>query len=82
MAGPRTSYQTWRKERCSRLYSGTAPARLWRTGTEARLWRGAAAASALLLALAGAGCTLSSQFDSMFNASNSDVTGSILPPPG
>jgi hypothetical protein len=35
------------------------------------------------LALALGGCSLSSQFDSVFaSAGNSDVTGSITPPPG
>ncbi len=37
--------------------------------------------SALLVALAAGGCSLSGQFDSVFG-SNSDVTGSITPPPG
>jgi hypothetical protein len=41
----------------------------------------AASALALALALGGAGCSLSSQFDQVF-ASSSDTTGSIVPPPG
>jgi len=54
------------------LYRGTAVF---------RLWRGVAGISALLVALAAGGCSLSSQFDSIFT-SNSDQTGSITPPPG
>lgn len=37
--------------------------------------------SALLVALAAGGCSLSGPFDSVFG-SGSDVTGSITPPPG
>jgi len=37
--------------------------------------------SALLVALAAGGCSLSGPFDSVFGSS-SDVTGSITPPPG
>ena len=54
------------------LYSGYAPL---------RLWRGLALAAGL--AVAGGGCSLSSQFDSVFaGGDKSDVTGSITPPPG
>lgn len=74
MAGPKTRHQTWQETwqeyRRSRLYSGTAPARLWR-----------GFAGAALLALAS-GCSLSSQFDSVFGSNASDRTGSITPPPG
>lgn len=37
---------------------------------------------ALALALGCGGCSLSSQFDSIFPSSDKDVTGSITPPPG
>lgn len=37
--------------------------------------------SALLIAIAVGGCSLSGQFDSVFGSS-SDTTGSITPPPG
>ena len=73
MAGPKTRHQTWQKCHRSCLYSGTAPA---------RLWRGVAAVAALMLALSSGGCSLSSQFDSFFPSSNADTTGSITPPPG
>ena len=46
-----------------------------------RLWRGLAGASALLFAVSAGGCSLSSQFDSVFTSST-DHTGSITPPPG
>ncbi len=46
----------------------------------ARLWRGVAVV--LGLTLCGGGCSLSSQFDSVFASANSDTTGSITPPPG
>ena len=39
-------------------------------------------AVALGLALGCGGCSLSSQFDSVFASANSDTTGSITPPPG
>lgn len=74
MDGLLTSRQNHRKFRCSALYSGCRGA---------RLWRGAAVVSALALALGSAGCSLSSQFDSVFASSTaSDITGSITPPPG
>lgn len=65
MVGVTTQYSRWR------LYSGCAPARLWRQ-------------LSLVAALALAGCSVStSQFDSLFGgAGKSDVTGSITPPPG
>ena len=48
-----------------------------------RLWRGLPLAAALALALAAGGCSLSSQFDSLFGGGDkSDTTGSITPPPG
>jgi len=58
-----------------RLYSGCAPARLWRV---------LPLAGALTLALAGGGCTLpTSQFDSLFGGTDTaDTTGAITPPPG
>ncbi|WP_244485355.1 RT0821/Lpp0805 family surface protein [Pseudolabrys sp. Root1462] len=56
---------------CGALYRGT---------TAARLWRPLVAVSALVLALGAGGCSLSSQFDSMFGSN--DQTGSITPPPG
>ncbi|MDO8875219.1 MAG: RT0821/Lpp0805 family surface protein [Pseudolabrys sp.] len=37
---------------------------------------------ALALAVGCGGCSLSSQFDSVFSSSDKDVTGSITPPPG
>ena len=57
-----------------RLYSGCA---------RARLWRALPLAAALMLALAGGGCSIStSQFDSLFGGDdNSDTTGSIARPP-
>jgi 17 kDa outer membrane surface antigen len=65
------------KTRCSqrRLYSGCAPA---------RLWRAVPLAAGLTLALAVGGCSISTgQFDSLFSGSDkSDTTGSITPPPG
>ena len=73
MDGQKTSQQTCQEFHCSRLYSGRVPA---------RLWRGLAGIAALALALTGAGCSLSSQFDSVFASANSDTTGSITPPPG
>lgn len=54
---------------------------LYRGTGRARLWRGLGAASALLVALAAGGCSLSSQFDSIF-PSDPVTTGSITPPPG
>jgi surface antigen len=54
----------------------------------ARLWRAAACrclalAGAFALGLACAGCSLPSQFDSIFaGVDKADVTGSITPPPG
>jgi hypothetical protein len=36
----------------------------------------------LTLALGCTGCSLSSQFDSVFSSSDKDATGSITPPPG
>jgi hypothetical protein len=80
VAGPGTSHLTCQKYRRSHLYSGTAPARLWRARPGGRLWRGAAAV--LVLALGLGGCSLSSQFDSFFPSNKDDVTGSIMPPPG
>lgn len=71
MAGPKTRHLTSQKSRGSQLYSGS---------TGFRLWRGLACAA--LLALGSGGCSLSSQFDSVFGSSNSDTTGSITPPPG
>lgn len=53
-----------------RLYSGCG---------RLRLCRGVAAV--LLLAAGCGGCSLSGQFDSLFN-SDKDTTGSITPPPG
>ncbi len=75
MDGLRTPRQICPKFRCSALYSGVAPA---------RLWRGAALALAVGEGLAVAGCSLSSQFDSVFASSTatSDITASITPPPG
>lgn len=67
MTGRRTRHQG-----CNALYRGTAPARLWRR---------VAAVSVLVAALGTGGCSLSSQFDSLFGSS-SDQTGSITPPPG
>jgi len=56
------------------LYSGCA---------RSRLRRGLAAAAVLTLALAGGGCSMSGQFDSVFGAGDKlDQTGSITPPPG
>lgn len=76
MAGLRISHQNRLKHRRYHLYSGTVGLRLWR-----RL--GASSAVCLGLALALGGCSLSSQFDSVFaSVGNSDVTGSITPPPG
>jgi len=52
-------------------YSGSAPC---------RLWRGAAAAAALAFTLSG--CTISSQFDSIFaSADKPETTGSISAAP-
>jgi surface antigen len=49
----------------------------------ARLWRRLPLTGALLLGLASGGCSLPSQFDSLFGSMDkSDVTGSITPPPG
>lgn len=74
MDGLWTPRQIGQKFRCSALYRGCGAA---------RLWRGALAALALGAALGGAGCSLSSQFDSVFaSASALDTTGSITPPPG
>ncbi len=39
-------------------------------------------AALLGLALACGGCSLSSQFDSLFPANHAETTGSITPPPG
>lgn len=48
-----------------------------------RLWRGVPLAAALMLAMAGGGCSLSYQMESLFGGSDkSDQTGSITPPPG
>lgn len=71
MDGQKTSQQTCQKFHCSSLYSGVAPARLWR-----------GVAVVLALGFGCAGCSLSSQFDSVFASSNADTTGSITPPPG
>ncbi len=62
------------------LYRGTGRARLWR-GLERGLSRGVGVASVLIVALAAGGCSLSSQFDSIF-PSDPVTTGSITPPPG
>lgn len=70
MDGLKTSQQNFQKFHCSSLYSGRGAARLWR-----------GAAVALVAALGCAGCSLSSQFDSVFS-SGKDTTGSISPPPG
>ena len=52
-----------------RLYSGCA---------RARLWRALPAAAALILALSGGGCSIStSQFDSLFGDDKPDTTGTI-----
>ena len=69
MAGAITRYSR------KRLYSGCAPA---------RLWRALPLAAAFTLGLTAAGCSVSTgQFDSLFGgADKSDVTGSITPPPG
>ncbi len=58
-----------------RLYSGCARVRLWRV---------LPLAGALMLALFGGGCSIStSQFDSLFGGSDTaDTTGSVTPPPG
>ena len=58
-----------------RLYSGCAPA---------RLWRALPLAAGLTLALTVGGCSINTgQFDSLFGGSDkSDTTGSITPPPG
>jgi surface antigen len=69
--GQKTSQQTCRKFHCSSLYSGLGASRLWR-----------GLAVVLTLGVASAGCSLSSQFDSVFSSSDKDVTGSITPPPG
>jgi hypothetical protein len=62
----------WQKDRRFHLYSGTG---------RASLWRGVVAGAGFALALGG--CSLSSQFDSIYaSASSSEVTGSISPPPG
>lgn len=53
-----------------RLYSGCG---------RARLCRGVAITAALVLALAGGGCSLSGQLDSVFGGDKSDQTGSIAP---
>jgi hypothetical protein len=48
-----------------------------------RLWRGLTAGTALVLALASGGCSISYQLDSFFgDGEKSDVTGSIAPAPG
>jgi hypothetical protein len=54
-----------------RLYSGWA---------RFSLWRGLALPAAVTLALGG--CSLSSQFDSVFGSASPEQTGSITPPPG
>ncbi len=47
-----------------------------------RLWRGAAAASALLVALSAGGCSLSNRLNSFFGGGDRGLTtGSITPPP-
>ena len=58
-----------------RLYSGSL---------RARLWRGGAATGLLALALAGGGCSMSYQLNSVFggDAAKPDITGSITPPAG
>ncbi len=58
-----------------RLYNGCA---------RARLWRALPPVAALMLALAGGGCSIStSQFDSLFGGDDkSDTTGSLARPPG
>jgi surface antigen len=68
LAGARSRYF------CRCLYNGCL---------RARLWRGLPPAAALLLALAGGGCSIStSQFDAVFGGGDkSDITGSITPPP-
>jgi 17 kDa outer membrane surface antigen len=80
VAGRSISHQTrqlafqlgWQKYRRFHLYSGTGRASLWR-----------ASLAGAVLSLALGGCSMSSQLDSIFaSASNSDVTGSITPPPG
>ncbi len=61
------------------LYTETAMARLWRRRCCARL----PLAATLALALACGGCSLPSNFDSLFgSAGTSETTGSITPPPG
>lgn len=75
MAGSLASHQTGAMHRLPGLYSGSGRARLCRRLSPA-------VAAAALLALALGGCSLSSQFDSVFaSASSSDSTGSITPPP-
>jgi hypothetical protein len=72
VVGPKYSDKTRQFRRC--LYSGCA---------RSRLWRGWPLAAALTFSLAGGGCSLSSQFDSVFaGGDKSDRTGSIAPPPG
>jgi surface antigen len=72
----RTRQSDWQKYRCCHLYRGTGRLSLWRA-LAANLAGGAVLAAAL------GGCSLSSQFDSVFaSASSSDITGSITPPPG
>jgi len=76
VAGSLASHQTGQKYRLSRLYNGSGPASLCRVPA-------AGLAVCAVLALALGGCSLSSQFDSVFaSASSSDTTGSITPPPG
>ncbi|HEX5506938.1 MAG TPA: RT0821/Lpp0805 family surface protein [Pseudolabrys sp.] len=61
------------------LYTETAVARLWRRPVCARL----PFAAALVLGLSCGGCSLPSNFDSLFaHTGLSDTTGSITPPPG
>ncbi|HEU4661938.1 MAG TPA: RT0821/Lpp0805 family surface protein [Pseudolabrys sp.] len=60
------------------FYTESAMARLWRKRRRERL----SAAAVLALALTCGGCSLPSNFDSLFGASASDTTGSITPPPG
>jgi surface antigen len=57
--------------------------RLYNRCARARLWRGLPPVAALLLALAGGGCSIStSQFDAVFGGGDrSDITGSIGQPP-